>query len=410
MNVPVIVTGTATGDRLVESIYSRWMGEHVGRRIASERKIAGLGQRQLAARANYSLSMVKAVEQGREVASPGFVSAVARALHITPEQLTGAPYDDGKPLSDAVNGLSVLLAEGRFVRADEPGTLAQLESDLTAAQRLYRRDRTRQTIEVLPDLVRRLHGAVRELSGDEQARAYTLLTSAYLLAEWSVRRTGHMTLALPALELADGYAASADDSTFAPLSRLARARVLTHYGESDVAARLIDSAVEAGDSSRAGTVLAGYSHLAGAVNEARSLNYNGAMAHIESARELAARTGETDLYMTAFGPLNVEIHAHAIELESGDPNKAAVEGARLTHSPDAPPTRIAHHWQDNARAWLMSGKPDRALAALNKARAAAPQQTRLHPSVRETVYGIASVQRRQSEGLLGFASWLGAGL
>lgn len=58
----------------------------------------------------------------------------------------------------------------------------------------------------------------------------------------------------------------------------------------------------------------------------------------------------------------------------------------------------------------MIAKPDKALVALNRARSVAPQQTRLHPSVRETVYGIAAAQRRQSEGLLGFASWLGASL
>ncbi|WP_156371467.1 helix-turn-helix domain-containing protein [Nocardia arizonensis] len=113
------------------------MSENVGHRIASERKIAGLSQRGLAARAAYSLSMVKAVEQGREPASQGFISAVARVLRIAPEQLTGAPYDDGKPLSDAVNELSVLLTEGRYARASEPGPLAQLEADLSAAQDLY---------------------------------------------------------------------------------------------------------------------------------------------------------------------------------------------------------------------------------------------------------------------------------
>lgn len=384
------------------------MGEHVGYRVAAERKIAGLSQRQLATRAAYSLSMVKAVEQGREPASPGFVSAVARALRITPEQLTGAPYDDGKPLSDAVNALSVLLTEGRYARAVDPGPLDQIEADLKAAQQLYRSDRTRQTIEVLPGIIRRLHGAVRGLSGDRQAHAYTLLTSAYVLAEWSARRTGHLMLALPALDLADNYAPLASDPAYGAFSALARARVLTHYGESEVAAQLIDSAIDTADDSRAGLVLAGYSHLAGAVNEARKLNYPRAVDHIDAARDIATRTGETDLYMTAFGPLNVEIHAHAIELESGDPNRAALEGSQLTYAPDAPPTRIGHHWQDNARAWLLSGKPDRALAALNKARSAAPQQTRLHPSVRETVHGIAAAQRRQTDGLLGFASWLGA--
>ncbi|MFE9327058.1 helix-turn-helix domain-containing protein [Nocardia sp. NPDC052278] len=387
------------------------MGQHhIGQALAAERKIAGLSQRQLATRARYSLSMVKAVEQGREVASPGFISAVASALLITPEQLTGAPYNDGKPLSDAINRLSILLTEGRYARATEPAPLERLEAELAAAQQLYRSDRTRQTIEVLPALIRQLHGAIREQSGDVKAHAYTLLTSAYVLAEWSVRRTGHMMMALPALDLADSYAPLADDPIYGAFSALARARVLTHYGESAVAAQLIDSAIDAADDSRAGMVLAGYAHLTGAINDARTLNYAAAADHVRAAHEFAARTGETDLYMTAFGPLNVEIHSHAVELEAGDPNKAAVEGDTLTYTPGAPPTRIAHHWQDNARAWLMSGKPDRALAALNKARAAAPQQTRLHPSVRETLSGIAMAQRRQTDSLLGFASWLGSTL
>ncbi|MEV5838994.1 helix-turn-helix transcriptional regulator [Nocardia sp. NPDC052112] len=386
------------------------MGNHAGEAVANERKIAGLTQRALATRTNYSLSMVKAVEQGREPASPGFLSAVAKVLRITPEQLTGAPYADGKPLSDAVNNLAVLLAEGRYARATEPGDLAEIETDLAAAQQLYRGDRTRQTIEVLPGVIRRIHGAVREETGDRQAHAYTLLTSAYVLAEWSVRRTGHLMLALPALDLADMYAPYADDPNYAAFSALARARLLTHYGEAGVAAHLVATAIAAADETHVGHVMAGYSHLAGAINQARTLDYAGALDHVMAARDYARRTGETDLYMTAFGPLNVEIHSHAIELEAGDPNKAAIEGAKITYSADSAPTRVAHHWQDNARAWLMSGKPDRALAALNKARAAAPQQTRLHPSVRETVYGIASAQRRQSDGLLGFASWLGATL
>lgn len=40
--------------------------------------------------------------------------------------------------------------------------------------------------------------------------------------------------------------------------------------------------------------------------------------------------------MTAFAPLNVEFHSHAMELEAGGPNKAAVEGDTLTYAPGAP--------------------------------------------------------------------------
>jgi hypothetical protein len=119
---------------------------------------------------------------------------------------------------------------------------------------------------------------------------------------------------------------------------------------------------------------------------------------------------ESRLYTTDFGPGNVAVHACAVELEAGDPGKAAHDGAALRLPPDMAAPRAGHHWQDNAQAWLMAGKPDKALAALNKARATAPQQTRLHPAVRETVHGIAAAQRRQSESLVGFASWLGAAL
>ncbi|WP_280383384.1 helix-turn-helix domain-containing protein [Nocardia wallacei] len=384
-----------------------------GEAIARERKLAGLTQRGLANRITYSLSLVKAVEQGREPASPGLISAVAKALRILPEQLTGAPYDDGKPMSDAVNGLTVLLAEGRYARAEEPGSLDAIEADLNETRRLYRADRTRQTIEALPNIIRRLHGAVRDTTGDAQARAYSLLASAYIFAEWSARRVGQTQLTIPALDLADHYAPLGADLRYGDFSILARARVLTHMGESNVAGQLVDSVIGRAetDTTRAGLVMTGYSHLAACINEARKLNYTNAIAHVDAAQEYAERTGETDLYMTSFGPLNVQFHRHAIELEAGDPHKAARDGSELSipRSYDKP-TRVGHHWQDNARAWLMADKPETALVALNKARAIAPQQTRLHPAVRETLYGIAAAQRRQSESLVGFASWLGASL
>ncbi|WP_280376388.1 helix-turn-helix domain-containing protein [Nocardia wallacei] len=384
-----------------------------GEAIARERKLAGLTQRGLANRITYSLSLVKAVEQGREPASPGMISAVARALRILPEQLTGAPYDDGKPMSDAVNGITALLAEGRYARAEEPLPLDAIEAKLNEARRLYRADRTRQTIEMLPGIIRQIHGAVQTMTGDAQRRAYSQLAWAYIFAEWAARRVGQTRLAIPALDLADHYAPKGDDPHYGDFSMLARARVLTHIGESGVAGQLIDTVIERAeaDTTTTGLVMTGYSHLAACINEARKLNYANAVSHVDAAREYADRTGETDVYMTSFGPLNVEFHRHAIELESGDPHKAAREGTQLTiPSGYDKPTRIGHHWQDNARAWLMAGNPDKALVALNKARAVAPQQTRLHPSVRETLHGIAAAQRRRSESLVGFASWVGTSL
>ena len=61
-------------------------------RVAEERKLAGLTQYQLAARASVSVSLIRAVEQGRAPASPAFVSAVARALGVGVADLLDQPF------------------------------------------------------------------------------------------------------------------------------------------------------------------------------------------------------------------------------------------------------------------------------------------------------------------------------
>ncbi|MEV5651820.1 helix-turn-helix transcriptional regulator [Nocardia sp. NPDC052254] len=392
------------------------MGEHVGRRIASERKIAGLGQRQLAVRASYSLSMVKAVEQGREVASPGFVAAVSKALGVDPDRLQGTPYLDTLEEDGPLEGLPELravLAEGAYVRALEPPTLAELRAELASIEGALHNDRTRRALALLPDLIRRLHGAAEEARDEaERAQAYDMLCAAYIAAEGACCRLGYSSLTALVLDRLDTVAARSNDPGYAVRSLMKRSRLLMTHGSTDVAMSLVERGLLLVPGSSEGErVLRGYGHLRAAIVAARGRRLELARDHITAARDIARpMTAESSLYTTDFGPGNVEIHSCAVELEAGDPGKAARDGAELPIPADLAAPRAGYHWQDNARAWLMSGKPDRALAALNKARAAAPQQTRLHPSVRETVYGIAEVQRRQSEGLLGFAAWLGAGL
>ncbi len=54
----------------------------------------------------------------------------------------------------------------------------------------------------------------------------------------------------------------------------------------------------------------------------------------------------------------------------------------------------------------MAGDYAGGLRCLQQARQIAPQQTRHHPMVRETVFAIASARRGRDE-LSVFASWLG---
>jgi Tfp pilus assembly protein PilF len=68
--------------------------------------------------------------------------------------------------------------------------------------------------------------------------------------------------------------------------------------------------------------------------------------------------------------------------------------------------RRGHHYIDLARGYVMAGDNEGALRCLQQARKIAPQQTRHHPMVRETVLSIASARRGREE-LSHFASWLG---
>ncbi|MEO6089249.1 MAG: helix-turn-helix transcriptional regulator [Umezawaea sp.] len=385
----------------------------VGTRIAASRKLAGLTQAALARKTAYSLSLVRKVEQGVEPPSPAFIAAVGVALHVEYEELVDTPYLDTIELDGRLEGfadLRAILAEGQYVGAIEPEPLDDLRVELGFINTAYRNDKGRQSLVRLPILIRQLHGAVHAANTDgERAAIYTLLSSAYVTAERLCRRFGYMTLTTPTLDRLEYVASRADDPLYSAQALVKRCRVLMYVGSYDVGLSLVErglDSIEGNDESA--LAVRGYAHLAGAIAAARGRNPVLAREHIAEAHKLAEHVnGESDAYGTLFGRANVGIHACAVELEAGDPAIAAREGTALRLPASIAPPRAGHHYQDTARAWLLSGEPGRALDALNKARKVAPQQTRLHPSVRETARGIALAERRKSDSVANFVAWLG---
>src|SRR5262245_40244875 len=62
---------------------------HIGARVAQARREKGLTQEQLAAATNFSVSLVRHVEQGSRAASHAFTTAVARELDTDLSWLLG---------------------------------------------------------------------------------------------------------------------------------------------------------------------------------------------------------------------------------------------------------------------------------------------------------------------------------
>lgn len=385
----------------------------VGGRIATKRKLAGLKQTQLAQKAAYSVSLVRAVEQGREPASPGFIAAVARALGIEPEQLTGTPYRDTIEEDGPLEGMAELrtiLAEGPYVRAVEPDTPAAMTAELDYMYVLYQSDKGRQALKRLPVVIRQLHGALHAATTDtERAQIFSLLSRTYVTAQGLCERFGFMSLAASVVDRLEWAAHQADDPLYVAQAKIKRCRILMYLDSTDVGLSLVEQGldiIEGGD--EPALALRGNGHLVGAIAAARGRKLDVAHTHLEEARKLALRmNGESDAYGTLFGPANVGIHSCAVEMEAGDPGKAAREGSALHLPRQIAPPRAGHHWQDTARAWLLSGQPGKALDALNTARRVATQQTRLHPGVRETLRGIAAAERRRTENLSSFVDWVG---
>jgi hypothetical protein len=157
----------------------------------------------------------------------------------------------------------------------------------------------------------------------------------------------------------------------------------------------------------------GSSHLRSAIICARSTRTSGpgsaqqAWAHLGAARAIAGHMArERNDYGLAFGLSNVAQHEVAVAVELEDGAEAVRRSREVRLGPAVPAVRRGHHYIDLARGYVMAGDNDGGLRCLQEARRIAPQQTRHHPMVRETVLSIASARRGREELSL-FASWLG---
>ena len=149
-------------------------------------------------------------------------------------------------------------------------------------------------------------------------------------------------------------------------------------------------------------------HLRSAIIAARQHDAAMSDAHLAEARELASRLPvHANFYDTAFCTPNVHIHSVAAAVEMQDGTTAVARDASYQLPPKMMRSRLAHHNIDLGRAWLLHGDHTKALQALNIARRTAPQQTRYHPMVAETVLTLARAERRRSDTLSGLAAWMG---
>ncbi|MGV9836616.1 helix-turn-helix domain-containing protein [Nocardia niigatensis] len=389
-----------------------------GARISEERKMRGYSQQALARRANVSYSLLRKVESGERPATHSFVAAIARALRVNVVDLTEQPYGTryASPESEQaeVPALRRALVEGDDPELEtDPLSLDKLASAVADIKRWDRKTNHAAVIGALPDVLRHLHHARNTLPSAELTRANEMLSAAYSYAVVSLYRLGHLDLAHLADERARSAAARGDDPLRAATSEWNHALILLFDGAYRSGLRAINRAADHVDLAPAGaasTAVRGALDLRAAVLAARTGDADLADTYLAAAAErIGPRQESANHYGTKFSAANVDIHRVAVPVELQDGTKAVTRAAEIRLPRGAAPSRTGHYFIDLSRAWLLHGSRERAFNSLQRARKIAPQLTRYHPQVHETVRAIAINDVRSTNTLAGFAAWCGVG-
>lgn len=397
--------------------------DSIGPRIAQQRKARGITQIALAQDAGVSVSLLRKMEQGSRIASQPVVAALARALHVDVTTLTGQPYDREGPHPDrihsAVPDLRRALAYWNLSTELEtvPRPPAELAQDAAQIATLYQLDRNFEVAQRLPALLMEAFAAVQDSDGQEREVLFDALTGMFYAAHAVTYQSGYEDLSTIVEDRIAWIAAESGDPVLKAFASWVRTTSLMRLGAYDAGLQILDQAIDAVDprtqDDPAALRMVGSLHLRSAILAARANRPQDATAHVAEARQAAAHTGadtDNDWRNLAFGRTNVEIHAVATAVESGDGPGALTLADEVRFSGDVLrrlPIRVGHHHMDVARAQLWQGRTDSALASLEKAKRYAPQQTRRHPTTREVTRMLVRSHRRANEPLARFAAWLG---
>jgi transcriptional regulator with XRE-family HTH domain len=391
----------------------------LGRKIAAERHRRGLSQAELAAIVGRSVAWVSQVERGvRRVDRMTVLEAVARALDVPLAELAAeAPVVAAVAVQPpAAVDLRLVLSGAHALRAMLDGRPATdpdvLRAGVEEAWELTHGGRYAELAGLLRRLIPDLEEAARSLPEPGRPAAFELLAAAYQACSAALAKLGEPEAAW----IAADRAMSAAERAGQPLLVAAGAFRLVfvflaarHYGQAEETARTAAAALRRlADAGQPGTLaLWGALTLQRAITAARVNRPDAAYAHLDSAREVAARAGEwRNHYNTEFGPANVTLHEIAVAVDLGDAGRALRAAAAVDPSVLSAERR-ARMLIDVARAHTQRRQADQAVAALCRADELTPEQVRGHGLVRRLVADLLTMQDPASAGLNALASRLG---
>ncbi|MBB5936615.1 transcriptional regulator with XRE-family HTH domain [Streptomyces zagrosensis] len=389
--------------------------EGVGARIHLLRVLRDYSLRDLAHRSHVSKSMLSDVERGERQPSEQVIAALAKALGVSVPVIHGQPYIEQlrqDQLDQLIAPLSSALDDWDIPPAgDVPPPRPTSEMQATA-RHIYRLRSTGEfgaLAKMLPGALAEVSHAVLDAPTAADREVACWLQSEAALGAFSVAyKLGYLDLARLALARMATAAVQSGDPRQVAVERLKRAQLSAHGPAIEMGLRLVNRALA--DLDDDGTpptrAVRGGLMLKGVQLYALSGKGDDSDTWLDEAQGLARELGETGHYGMVFGPTNVWQHGVAAAGDRDEHGLALARAANV-HLPEGySPLRAGQFLMDRARSQALTAQPEEALESLQAARQVTPQQTRYHPTMRETV-GTLLRARRASRELREFALWSG---
>jgi transcriptional regulator with XRE-family HTH domain len=386
--------------------------EATGQRIARARRRRGVSQAVLAGLVGRSESWLSQVERGkRGIDSHSVLVRLADVLHVDIEELTGAGDGDepGRRVHPAASMIEqAMMAYGvpgesaEWEGPDREVSLDYLRTKARSAYRAYQATRYDTAGRILPGLICGVETAARSV-GTSSPAAWEARVLVYDTAAALLSRIGEPFLAWAAADRAISAAEYSGDPLLTAASAWRLTYMITgrkHPQEALLVAMTAAAALERTMRAPSPEQLSVYGalHLAAATAAAACYDRAATETALAKARNIADRTGEANQMGTAFGPVNVAIHAISASLRLGDPRTATETGEALDTA--AMPTGLVGRRTqvnlDLARAYAMCRKDAAAVNLLLTAERLSPQLVRYDRATRDVLTELLRREHRPS--------------
>jgi transcriptional regulator with XRE-family HTH domain/tetratricopeptide (TPR) repeat protein len=372
----------------------------IGRRLRQIRLVRRKTLQVVAGLAGISTGHLSRLERGeRALDSRSLIVALARALNISPTELTALPIPaPGNGGADAA--INEIRSAIQAVTMGVPGGQVQPVEALTARVHAVldakQRCQHAEVGAVLPALLADLHTSID--AGRDDAELLRLAvelhhagTQAYLHGVGAPA-----DLCWSAALLCRQAAEALDEPVSLGVAAFGQANGLLAWGSFDLAARALhNTQISPGqDPQLAGMLTLSESLLATATNRPTDAD-----AALTQAAELAEHTGEGNDHHMSFGPANVNMWRLSAALESGNHEHATQIAESLTPERIIAPTRRANYYVNYGRALSqIRGRRQDAVRALRQAELISPDKVHRNNFARDTLAELVVRAQRDAVG------------